>query len=88
MSDGQLRQSLTELRTELERLEAEEAEVRDRLDALIVGIETRLDAPHNIPHHHSLVRDLRQSILQLEVSHPSATAMLNRMMAALGNMGT
>ncbi len=42
MSDEQLRQSLTELRSELERLDAEEAEVRERLDALIAGIETRL----------------------------------------------
>lgn len=88
MSDEQLRQSLTELRTELERLEAEEADVRDRLDALIVGIETRLDAPDDIAHHHSLVRDLRRSILQLEVSHPKATAILNQMMATLGNIGS
>ena len=88
MSDEQLRQSLTALRTEIERLEAEEAEVRDRLDALIVGIETRLDAPDDIAHHHSLVRDLRRSILQLEVSHPKATAILNQMMATLGNIGS
>ena len=87
MSDEQLRQSLADLRSELERLEAEEAEVRDRLDALIVGIETRLDAPGDIAHHHSLVRDLRRSILQLEVSHPRATGILNQMMATLGNIG-
>ena len=88
MSDEQLRQSLADLRSELERLEAEEAEVRDRLDALIVGIETRLDAPGDIAHHHSLVRDLRRSILQLEVSHPRATAILNQIMGTLGNIGT
>jgi len=88
MSDEQLRQSLTELRSELERLEAEEAEVRERLDALIAGIETRLDAPGDSAHHHSLVRDLRRSTLQLEVSHPRATAILNRIMATLGNIGT
>ena len=88
MSDEQLRQSLTELRSELERLEAEEAEVRERLDALIAGIETRLDAPGDIAHHHSLVRDLRRSTLQLEVSHPRATAILDRIMATLGNIGT
>ena len=88
MSDEQLRQSLTELRSELERLEAEEAEVRERLDTLISGIETRLDAPGDIAHHHSLVRDLRRSTLQLEVSHPRATAILNQIMASLGNIGT
>ena len=88
MSDEQLRQSLTELRSELERLEDEEAEVRGRLDALIAGVETRLDTPGDIAHHHSLVRDLRRSTLQLEVSHPRATAILNRIMATLGNIGT
>ncbi len=88
MSDEQLRQSLTELRSELERLEAEEAEVRERLDALITGVEMRLSTPSDIAHHHSLVRDLRRSILQLEVSHPRATGILNQIMAALGNIGT
>ena len=48
----------------------------------------RLDAPGDIAHHHSLVRDLRRSTLQLEVSHPRATAILNQIMAALGNIGT
>ena len=88
MSDEQLRQSLTDLRSELERMEAEEAEVRERIGVLIAGIETRLDAPGDIAHHHSLVRNLRRSILQLEVSHPSATAILNQIMATLGNIGT
>ncbi len=88
MSDELLRQSLTELRSELERLEAEGAEVRERLDALVAGIETRLDTPDDTAHHHSLVRDLRRSTLKLEVSHPRATAILNRIMATLGNIGT
>ena len=88
MSDEQLRQSLTALRSELDRLEAEEADVRARLDALIAGIETRLETPDDAAHHHSLVRDLRRATLHLEVSHPTATAILNQIMATLGNIGT
>ena len=88
MSDEQLRQSLTELRAELDRLETEEAKVRERLDALIALVETHVDAPGDTAHHASLVRDLRQSILDLEVSHPRATAILNQITAALGNIGT
>ena len=88
MSDDQLRESLADLRSELARLEAEEAEVRGRLNALIAGIETRLDAPDDSAHHQSLVRDLRRSTLQLEVSHPRATAILNQIMATLGNIGS
>ena len=88
MSDIQLRQSLTELRAELDRLEAEEAKVRQRLDTLIASVETHVDAPGDSAHHDSLILDLRQSILELEVSHPRATAILNQITAALGNIGT
>ena len=87
MSDEQLRQSLTELRSEVRRLESEEAKARGRLDSLIASIEARLDAPSNSAHDDSLVRDLRRSILQLEVSHPRATAILNQIMTALANLG-
>jgi predicted nuclease with TOPRIM domain len=87
MSDEQLRQSLNELRSELERLEVEEAQVRERLDALISGVETRLEKPEDTAHLQSLVQDLRQSISQFEVSHPRATGILNQIMVTLGNMG-
>ncbi len=87
MSDEQLRQSLEELRSELARLEAEEAQVRERLDTLISGIETQLDNPDDATHHQSLIQDFRQSISQFEVSHPTTTAILNQIMVTLGNMG-
>lgn len=87
MSDEKLRTSLDELRAELERLEAEEAQVRERLDALISGVETRLDKPGDSTHHHSLLDDLRHSIAEFEVSHPRATGILNDIMVKLGNMG-
>jgi len=88
MPDEQLRRSLAELRAELARLESDEAHVRARLDALIAGIETRLETPENHVHHSSLVEDLRSSILQFEASHPRATAILNQVMAALGNVSS
>jgi predicted nuclease with TOPRIM domain len=87
MLDEKIRLSLNELRSELERLEAEEAQVRERLDALISGVETRLDKPADSTQHHSLVQDVRTSISQLEVSHPRTTAILNEIMVTLGNMG-
>lgn len=87
MSDEQLRQSLAELRSELDRLESEEAQVRERLNALISGLEAKLDKPGDESQHQSLVEDLRQSISQFEVTHPRATAILNEIMVTLGNMG-
>ena len=88
MSDEQLGQSLTELRAELDRLEAEEAQVRKRLDALIASVETHVDAPADAAHNESLVQDLQRSMLELEVSHPKAIVILSRIAAALGNVGT
>ena len=87
MSDEQLRQSLEELRSELARLEAEEAQVRERLDSLISGIETQLNNPDDAAHQQSLIQDFRRSISQFEVSHPTTTAILNEIMVTLGNMG-
>ena len=88
MSDEQLRRSLTELRSELDRLEAEEAQVRERLNALIASVETHVEAPASPTHHAFLLEDLRRSILELEVSHPRATAILNRITTALANIGS
>ena len=87
MPDDRLRQSLSELRSELERLETEEAQVRERLDALIAGVEMHLAQPADSAQQQSLVEDVRQSISQLEVSHPRTTAILNEIMVTLGNMG-
>ena len=87
MSDEKLRKSLDELRSELERLEAEEAQVRERLNALIAGVETRLDSPGGTDQNQSLAQDLRRTISEFEVSHPRATAILNEIMVTLGNMG-
>ena len=87
MSDEKLRKSLDELRSELERLEAEEAQVRERLNALIADVETQIDSPGDAEQGQSLVQDLRRSISEFEVSHPRATAILNQIMVTLGNMG-
>lgn len=87
MPDQKLRQSLDELRSELERLEAEEAKIRERLDSLISSVETRLEKPEDTAHHQSLVQDVRESISEFEVSHPRTTEILNQIMVTLGNMG-
>ena len=87
MANEHLHQALTELRAELHRLEVKEANVRERLDAVIASVETHIDAPDDTVHHDSLVQNLSESILELEVSHPRASAILNKVMAALGNIG-
>ena len=86
MPDVTLRRSLDELRAELDRLDAGDAMVRARLDRLIAGIEAKLAASED-EEEDSLLDEVREAILQLEVTHPTATAVLNRIAAALGNLG-
>ena len=87
MSDEKLRESVEALRSELDRLEAGDLAARERLDALIAGLEAHMNEPGDHEHHHSLVGDLRESISHFEVSHPGTTAVLNNIMVTLGNMG-
>ena len=87
MTDEKLRRSLDELREELARLESEEAAVRERIDALISGVESRLESPDEAGEDHTLVEDLQRAVTEFETSHPRATAILNQIMVTLGNMG-
>lgn len=87
MSEQQLRQALADLRSELDRLEAEEGQVRERLDGLAAALETHAGEPRDPERHDSLLVELRQSILELEASHPKTTGILHRITAALGNVG-
>ena len=87
MPDEKLRESIEALRAELDRLEAGETQSKERLDALIAGLEAHLEGPSDEERHHTLVGDIRESISHFEVSHPGTTAILNNIMVTLGNMG-
>lgn len=87
MDNRQLRESLESLRIEVARLARADSDTRDRLEALIADIETRLAEPDNAEHYETLIQNVRDAITEFEVSHPRTTEILNHVMVTLGNMG-
>ena len=88
MTDGnQLRASLEKLRSEIEALEAGDQQSRQRLEALLRDLEEKIDKPGDTELHKDLVRQLDDTIMHFEVSHPTLTAIMNDIMVKLSNMG-
>lgn len=85
MSQQQIEKALNELRREIANLNDEKAETRERLSGLVESIERGVETPQG--DHDSLVEEIRGSIEQFEVEHPSATGVLNQIMVTLSNMG-
>ena len=82
MPRSQLEQSLGELRAEIDRLDADDAAHRERLEQLVDEIETQLAAEDD-----SALGAIRQQIESFEVEHPRVTAILNDIMVTLSNLG-
>jgi hypothetical protein len=85
-----LRDSLEELRAEVRSADLSNADTKARLDALIGGIEARLDREDDEAgekEHETLLEHVRDLVGQLETEHPRATSILNRIMVSLGGAG-
>ncbi len=87
MSNESLRESLEELRREVDGSDLRAEGARERLLGLIGGLEKQLQDPEDADHHASLLESLKESIEHLELEHPRATSILNRIMVTLGNAG-
>ena len=88
MSDGkQLKASLDKLRSEIEALKVSDRESKQRLETLVRDLEETLDKPGDTEHHKDVVRQLDDTIMHFEVSHPTVTAIMNDIMVKLSNMG-
>ena len=83
MSENEVRRDLEELRAEIATLENTKA----RLERLVVDIEKRLAEPADAAHHTALIESLKDAVTELEAAHPQATAMINRFLVTLSNMG-
>lgn len=81
-----LRELIDQLRHEVESLPSGDVKARQRLNGIIGELDKRLEEPHT-EGHHSLVRELQDSIAVLEARHPDTTTLLNNIMMALANMG-
>ncbi len=86
MAEKEINEALFALRQEVERLEQSHPAVKERLEALLIKLETRLEAAEDDTHVH-LLEDVKQALTQFEVEHPRVTGILNDLMVTLSNLG-
>ncbi|MGH8507756.1 MAG: DUF4404 family protein [Gammaproteobacteria bacterium] len=87
MSETKLREHLERLREEVNDLGAGKPESIERLNRLITDVEGQLENRSDQAGHEDLVANVQGAIRHFEVEHPRATAILNDIMVALGNIG-
>ncbi len=82
MISDKLQRSLEQLRGELDRLKHGDADARRHIEQLLAEIETH--APGEPAQHHGLRERIGETIRRFEVKHPTLTAALGEIAAALG----
>ena len=89
MDAKELNKSLAKLRDELKRMDTMDDRSRETLKRLDDSIHRVLQASGDIPpaHHAGLRESLEDSLEYLEASHPTVTALMNRILKALSDMG-
>lgn len=87
MSEASLREHLESLRAEVNELDAGKPESIERLNRLITDIEMQLENRDDKTRNEALIANVQGAIRHFEVEHPRATAILNDIMVALGNIG-
>jgi hypothetical protein len=87
MGKEDLRATLERLRSEVEGLSFRDPRDRERMHALIKGLERQLKNSRDNDEREELLDALPAAIKQLEVEHPTLTAVLSRVITALSSMG-
>lgn len=82
MPHRDVKHTITELKSELERTPKETSLLEQQLQEAREGIERY--TPEAI---HDLVRILQDEAKEFEVDHPRVTALINQLMTALSNLG-
>jgi len=78
---------LTALRREMNALDAGDQDARQRLDQLVLDIESRIKDPGGIAVDAGLAGQLKASILKFEASHPRLAGVINDVVDKLSAMG-
>ncbi len=82
MISGKLQASLEQLRAELERLDHGDPAARQHIEQLLTEIETQ--SGNGLAQAHTLRENIAETIRRFEVKHPTLTACLGEIAAALG----
>jgi len=83
MTKDELRLTLEKLRAETQALSFRDARDRERMQALLAAMERLLRRTDDAGEREEVL----ESIKQLEVQHPTLTAILSRLITALSSMG-
>lgn len=84
MNSSTLQELISELRVELDALDIDDQNSRQRIEGLITELEDQVDAG---PGSTSLSGSMPSYIEQFEVEHPRLTQVLNRIAVSLSEMG-
>ncbi len=90
MSQADLAQSLAALHAEIDKLEATDIAVKEKLLVLIDDIEKQMQVPDGQMTSRSqpkVTQKLPELIEQFELEHPQITNSLNRLLTTLSGMG-
>ena len=87
MSKKELDKSLQDLRAEIDKLGAENDDIKEKIDTLATGIEGEINNLDNTKYIDSLIQNIQQHIEQLETEHARNTGVLNRIMVTLSGLG-
>lgn len=79
--------ALSQLRSEIDALGIGDEVARERLERVILDIETTLGDSNHAGDDESLGEQLKKSVLGFEASHPRIAAALNELVEKLGHMG-
>lgn len=86
MAEKEISEALYNLRSEIERLDDGNPDLKSRLEGLLDDLEDNLEASEDANHLH-LVEDMKDAISQFEVQHPTLSGIVNELMLTLSNMG-
>lgn len=87
MKDQELRKLLEELHTEIEHTETVDETEQELLRDLGTHIDKLIERSENERVHFTTIEQLEDTLENLEVNHPTLTAMLSKLLATLSNAG-
>ncbi len=87
MSEQKIHECLQGLRDELNQLQGDNQQVRERVSGLITEVEQQLLENEHRHQNPPLMENINSTIELYKVEHPGVTGILNQIMMTLGNMG-
>ena len=86
MSKEKLYELLKNLKQELENTDLQNIELRNKLDSLVLDLDSQLKNNDN-PDMDDLAKKISLILEQFEIDHPGITELLSKLSIGLSNMG-